>query len=128
MSAQEMEQFETMNLDDLPEPMPVSPASDRAAVPDAGAQGGVLKIDTVLQIPVVLQVVVGSTTLPVADLLNLGRGAVIPLDSRVGDPVGVMINGREIARGEVVVIEDDNTRFGVSLTEIRDPHLGALQQ
>ncbi|UZX13655.1 flagellar motor switch protein FliN [Methylocystis sp. MJC1] len=89
---------------------------------------GAPKIDTILQIPVVLQVVVGSTTLPVADLLNLGRGAVIPLDSRVGDPVEIMINGREIARGEVVVIEDDNTRFGVSLTEIRDPNLSALQQ
>ncbi|MDJ0449422.1 MULTISPECIES: flagellar motor switch protein FliN [Methylocystis] len=89
---------------------------------------GAPKIDAILQIPVVLQVVVGSTTIPVADLLNLGRGAVIPLDSRVGDPVEIMINGREIARGEVVVIEDDNTRFGVSLTEIRDPTLSALQQ
>jgi flagellar motor switch protein FliN/FliY len=81
------------------------------------------RMDSILQIPVVLQVVVGSTTLPVADLLKLGRGAVIPLDSRLGDPVEVMINGREIARGEVVVVEDDHTRFGVSLTEIREPQL-----
>lgn len=85
---------------------------------------GVPKVDSILRIPVVLQVIVGSTTLPVSDLLKLGRGAVIPLNSRVGDPVEVMINGREIARGEVVVIEDDSTRFGVSLTEIREPHLG----
>jgi flagellar motor switch protein FliN len=125
MSPQEIDEFENMDLDDLPEP---TPAAAPAPAREAGGREGGLKLDTILQIPVVLQVVVGSTTLPVADLLNLGRGAVIPLDSRVGDPVEVMINGREIARGEVVVIEDDNTRFGVSLTEIREPNLGALQQ
>jgi flagellar motor switch protein FliN/FliY len=81
------------------------------------------RIDTILRIPVTLQVLVGSATLPVAELLKLGHGAVIPLDSRVGDPVEVMINGRSIARGEVVVIEEDNTRFGVSLTEICEPGL-----
>jgi flagellar motor switch protein FliN len=123
MSPQSMEEFDQVEMDDFPEPA-AAPAKARDAEPRPGAP----KIDTILQIPVVLQVVVGSTTLPVAELLNLGRGAVIPLDSRVGDPVEVMINGREIARGEVVVIEDDNTRFGVSLTEIRDPNLSALQQ
>lgn len=81
------------------------------------------RIDTILRIPVTLQVLVGSATLPVADLLKLGHSAVIPLDSRVGDPVDVLVNGRRIARGEVVVIEEDNTRFGVSLTEICEPQL-----
>jgi flagellar motor switch protein FliN/FliY len=90
----------------------------------SSARDGGPRINSIMRIPVMLQVIVGSTTLPVADLLKLGRGAVIPLNSRVGDPVEVTINGRTIARGEVVVIEDDNTRFGVSLTEILEPHLG----
>lgn len=118
-----MEEFDQLGMEDFPE-QTAAPARTREAEPRHAGP----RIDTVLQIPVVLQVVVGSTTLPVAELLNLGRGAVIPLDSRVGDPVEVLINGREIARGEVVVIEDDNTRFGVSLTEIRDSNLSALQQ
>lgn len=79
------------------------------------------RIDSILKIPVVLQVVVGSATLPVSNLLKLGRGAVVPLDHRVGDPVDVVVNGRVIARGEVVVVEEDGARFGVSLTEIREP-------
>lgn len=79
------------------------------------------RIDSILRIPVVLQVVVGSATLPVASLLKLGRGAVVPLDHRVGDPVDVVVNGRTIARGEVVVVEEDGARFGVSLTEICEP-------
>ena len=79
------------------------------------------RIDSIMRIPVVVQVVVGSATLPVASLLKLGRGAVIPLDHRVGDPVDIVVNSRTIARGEVVVVEEDGARFGVSLTEICEP-------
>ena len=63
-------------------------------------------------------------SMPVSNLLRLGRGAVIPLDHRVGEPVDVMVNGRVVARGEVVVVEDDNSRFGVSLTEVVGPPSG----
>ena len=55
---------------------------------------------------------------PSESTLKLGRGAVIPLDHRVGEPVEVVVNGRIVARGAVVVVEDENSRFGVSLTEI----------
>jgi flagellar motor switch protein FliN len=79
------------------------------------------RVDSILRIPVQVQVVVGSATLPVANLLKLGRGAVVPLDRRVGDPVDVVVNGRTIARGEVVVVEEEGARFGVSLTEICEP-------
>lgn len=75
-------------------------------------------LDAILRIPVALQVVLGSATMPVSSLMKLGRGAVVPLDHRVGEPVDVVVNGRVVARGEVVVVEDDNSRFGVSLTEI----------
>lgn len=78
-------------------------------------------LDSILRIPVLIQVVLGSATMPVANLMKLGRGAIVPLDHRVGEPVDVVVNGRVIARGEVVVVEDDNSRFGVSLTEIVGP-------
>lgn len=75
-------------------------------------------LEPIMRIPVTVQVLLGSATMPVADLMKLGRGAVIPLDHRVGEPVEVVVNGRIVARGAVVVVEDDNSRFGVSLTEI----------
>jgi flagellar motor switch protein FliN/FliY len=75
-------------------------------------------LDTVLQIPVTVKIVLGSATMPVANVLKLGRGAVVPLDRKVGEPVDVVVNGRVIARGEVVVLDEDNSRFGVSLTEV----------
>lgn len=83
--------------------------------------GGARNIDSILRIPVLMQVVLGSATMPVANLMKLGRGATVPLDHRVGEPVDIVVNGRVIARGEVVVVEDDNSRFGVSLTEIVGP-------
>lgn len=75
-------------------------------------------LETVLQIPVSVKVVLGSAMMPVANVLKLGRGAVVPLDRKVGEPVDVVVNGRVVARGEVVVLDEDNSRFGVSLTEV----------
>ncbi|QTN99988.1 flagellar motor switch protein FliN [Brucella sp. 458] len=75
-------------------------------------------LDLIMGIPVDVQVVLGGTTMPVANLMKLGRGAVITLDKQIGDPVDIVVNGRVIARGEVIVLEDDSSRFGVSLTEI----------
>jgi flagellar motor switch protein FliN len=74
--------------------------------------------DTILRIPVTVQVVLGSTSMPVATLMKLGRGAVISLDQKVGDPVNVVVNGRIVARGEVVIVDEVSSKFGVSLTEI----------
>jgi flagellar motor switch protein FliN/FliY len=87
-----------------------------ADMPEAGRN-----YDAILRIPVTVQVVLGSATMPVASLMKLGRGAMIPLDHRIGEPVDVVVNGRVVARGEVVVIEGDKSRFGVSLTEIVGP-------
>ncbi|AOO79297.1 flagellar motor switch protein FliN [Bosea vaviloviae] len=95
----------------------VSATADRA--PGAVAEANeMLNLDAVMRIPVNIQVVLGSATMQVANLMKLRRGAVVQLDHRVGEPVDVVVNGRIIARGEVVIVEDDNSRFGVSLTEI----------
>jgi flagellar motor switch protein FliN/FliY len=75
-------------------------------------------LDAILNIPVSVQVVLGAATMPVASLMKLGRGAVIPLDHRVGQPVDIVVNGRVIARGEMIVLDEDSSRLGVSLTEV----------
>lgn len=74
--------------------------------------------DHILQIPVTVHIVIGSTVMPVQELMRLGRGAIVQLDQRVGDPVDVVVNGRIVARGEIVVVEENASRVGVSLTEI----------
>jgi flagellar motor switch protein FliN/FliY len=79
---------------------------------------GAQNLDLILNIPVSVKIVLGSAIMPVGSLVKLGRGAVIPLDRGVGEPVDVVVNGRTIARGEVVVMDEVNSRFGISLTEV----------
>jgi flagellar motor switch protein FliN/FliY len=54
----------------------------------------------------------------VRDVLDLGTGSIVEVDKAAGEPVDVMVNGRLVAKGEVVVIEDN---FGVRITEILNP-------
>ncbi len=91
---------------------------EQEAGPASAAAPSAPRYDAILSIPVTVQVVLGTTTMPVASLMKLGRGAVVSLDQKVGDPVNVVVNGRVVARGEVVVVDEDSARYGVSLTEI----------
>ncbi len=85
------------------------------------AEGEGPGIDLVMRIPVTVQAVLGQARMPIASLMKLGPGSVVPLDHRVGEPVDVVVNGRLVARGEVVLLEEDSERFGISLTEIVEP-------
>ncbi len=74
-----------------------------------------LSLEAVYDVPVRLSVMLGKTTMQVNQLLKLGRGAVIELDRKVGEPIDILVNDRLVARGEIVVVED---RIGVTMTEI----------
>jgi flagellar motor switch protein FliN len=74
-----------------------------------------ITLDAVSDIPVSVSVVLGKTQMQVNQLLKLGRGAVIELDRKVGEPIDIFVNNRLVARGEVVVVED---KIGVTMTEI----------
>ena len=93
-------------------------SGESASPPPPPSSGATSNLDSILAIPVTVQVVLGTTTMPVARLMKLGRGAVIGLDQKVGAPVNVLVNGRVVARGEVVVVDEESSRFGVTLTEI----------
>jgi len=72
----------------------------------------------VMNIPVEVQIVLGSTEMQVSELLALQKGSTVALNRRIGEPVDVVVNGRRIARGEITVLESDPSRFGIKLTEI----------
>jgi flagellar motor switch protein FliN/FliY len=64
---------------------------------------------------VVVSAVLGTSRMPVGDLLKLGPGAVLELDRKVGEAIDIFVNNRLVARGEVVLVEE---RLGVTMTEI----------
>ncbi|MBY5999667.1 flagellar motor switch protein FliN [Nitratireductor aquimarinus] len=74
--------------------------------------------ELVMSIPVEVQIVLGSAEMPVSQLMALKKGSTVSLNRRVGEPVEIVVNGRRIARGEITLVEDDPSRFGVKLTEI----------
>src|SRR5215217_3481786 len=73
------------------------------------------QLSAVYDIPVQLSAVLGKTTMLVSQLLRLGRGAVVELDRNVGEPVGIYVNNRLVARGEVLVVDE---HLGSTMTEI----------
>jgi len=103
--------------DDLPEE--TAKAMQRLAEhaqPPAAGDGP--KRESIMCIPVPVQVVLSTVKVPIATLMELDRGAVIPLDHHIGEPVDVVVNGQVIARGDLVYLDDEKKRYGVSLLDV----------
>ena len=72
-------------------------------------------LDIILDVPVKLTVELGSCQLPMRDVLELTAGSVVQLLQHASDPVGLYVNDKLVAYGEVVVVEDN---FGIKITEL----------
>jgi flagellar motor switch protein FliN/FliY len=72
-------------------------------------------LEAVYDVPVTVQAILGKSSMEVSELLKLGKGTVVQLDRKVGEAIDIYVNGRLVARGEVVLVED---RLGVTMTEI----------
>ena len=86
--------------------------------PASGTDGESANLDLILDVPLAVSVELGRVRMPVRELLALGAGSVIELAKLAGEPLDVLINGRPVARGEAVMV---NEKFGVRLTEIVSP-------
>ncbi len=75
-------------------------------------------IDLLLDIPLEISVEVGRSRILVRDLLQLQEGSLVELDKLAGEPLDLYVNGRLIARGEAVVV---NEKFGLRLTDVVSP-------
>jgi flagellar motor switch protein FliN/FliY len=80
-------------------------------------------LNIVLDVPVSLTIQLGGCQLPMREVLQLAIGSVVQLDKAADAPVELSINGKLIARGEVVVIED---RYGLKITEVIGSNAFAL--
>lgn len=72
-------------------------------------------LGAIYDVPVQVSAVLGKTSLPISQLIKLGRGAVLELDRKVGESIDVVVNNRLIAKGEIVIVEE---RIGITMTEI----------
>jgi flagellar motor switch protein FliN len=76
-------------------------------------------LSLLMDIPLEISVELGRVKMLVKDVVALGAGSIVEIEKLAGEPVDVLVNGRPVARGEVVVIEDN---FGVRITEIINPY------
>jgi len=75
-------------------------------------------LEFILDVALQVTVEVGRTRMTIQDLLRLGQGSVVELEKLAGEPLDIYINGKQVARGEAVIVND---KFGVRLTDIIAP-------
>ena len=92
---------------------PVEPEASPAVSPD--------DLTRLHDVPVELAVEIGRTHMTIRDALALGPGSIVTLNRLAGEPVDLLVNGKPIARGEVVVIDEE---FGLRVTEVLAPKGG----
>ncbi len=81
-------------------------------------EGLSVNLDLILDLPVTVSIELGRTRLQVEDILRLGQGSVVELKKLAGQPLEILVQGRPIGKGEVVVV---NEKYGIRLTDIISP-------
>ena len=100
----------------MSQPVNVQPAQFQAFSP--GAISPALQsenIDLIMDVPLDVTVELGRTSKSIQEILDFAPGSIIELNKIAGEPIDVLVNGKYVAKGEVVVIEEN---FGIRITEI----------
>ncbi len=92
--------------------------ADYTSLAKSAPEGAKRDLDFILDIPLEVSAELGRTKLLINELLQLGQGSVIELNKLAGEPLEIYVNGKLVARGEAVVI---NEKFGIRLTDIISP-------
>lgn len=98
----------------MQQPVEVHQAAFEPLVPQSNVPP-IKNIDLILDVPLDISVVLGRTKKSIQDILNLGTGSLIELDKLAEEPVEILVNGKQIALGEVVVVDEN---FGIRITNI----------
>lgn len=80
-----------------------------------------------LKIPVTVQVVLGTRRMPLAEVMALGPGSVVVLDQELSQPVSLQVNGSEVARGTLGIVDEATGQLGITLTAIAPPPRNAAR-
>ena len=100
----------------MSDPVDYVPFETTVSAPaEAGAGDGPPELERLYDVPVELAVEIGRTQMTIRETLALGPGSIVTLNRLAGEPVDLLVNGKPIARGEVVVIDEE---FGLRVTEV----------
>ncbi len=95
-----------------------APITAKTSTLNATLGNDVLDMDTIRNIKVNVQAVLGGISMSVSKLSNLKEGELVSLEKTIGEEIEILANGQLIAHGEIVVIEGDIPKFGITITSI----------
>ena len=100
----------------MPQDLSIQPAQFQSFMPVQNLDGiAPENIDLIMDVPLEVTVELGRTSKSIKEILDFSPGTIIELDKLAGEPIDVLVNGKFVAKGEVVVIEEN---FGIRVTEI----------
>ena len=99
----------------MSDPVDYVPFETTTTAPAAAAGGEPPELERLYDVSVELAVEIGRTHMTIRETLALGHGSIVTLNRLAGEPVDLLVNGKPIARGEVVVIDEE---FGLCVTEV----------
>ncbi|MEG0805176.1 MAG: flagellar motor switch protein FliN, partial [Lachnospiraceae bacterium] len=110
-----MPYMQDMSMYNQQQPVNVQPAQFQTFTGDFGPNSQKENIDLIMDVPLEVTVELGRTSKSIQDILEFTPGTIIELNKIAGESIDVLVNGKYVAKGEVVVIEEN---FGIRITEI----------
>jgi flagellar motor switch protein FliN/FliY len=108
----------------MSEPVDYVPFETTTTPAPRAVEPAAAELERLYDVPVELAVEIGRTKMTIRETLGLGPGSIVTLDRTAGEPVDLLVNGKPIARGEVVVIDGE---FGLRVTEVVVRGAGGIQ-
>ncbi|MBP3469235.1 MAG: flagellar motor switch phosphatase FliY [Lachnospiraceae bacterium] len=115
MMPQQAMGMQPMGMPQMVAPTNVQPAQFQAFAPNMASVIGQENINLIMDVPLEVTVELGRTVKTIHEILDFAPGTIIELEKLAGEPIDVLVNGKYVAKGEVVVIEEN---FGIRVTEI----------
>jgi flagellar motor switch protein FliN len=109
----------------MSDPVDYVPFETTVTTPGETGAGASAELERLYDVPVELAVEIGRTQMTIRETLALGPGSIVTLNRLAGEPVDLLVNGKPIARGEVVVIDEE---FGLRVTEVVASESSAPEQ
>lgn len=111
------------NIDEVAEELPQQQSLQDTIREESESNIGIVsqidpKLELLYDLTLPVSIELGRTNMLIREILRLGRGSVIEFDKLVSEPVDILINGKKVAEGEVVVIDK---HFGIRITTLVDP-------
>lgn len=103
-------------IDQATQAVAVQTGEIQELAPGLGREGEPIGLENILEVPVRVTVEIGRARMSLSELVQLGPGSLVTLDREAHEPADILVNGKVVARGEVVTVDDN---YGIRITSVQ---------